>query len=158
MWINIIFFSSISFVLISYKTIWPKTWSWYKTHWKWNLEELKLVFSKRCVSKIWGGSVRSGLKILGLKINLHTHSTPSPWKRRKTTSSAILCATGAWGSAVHNFINIILIYEILIQVTYISNWRLTSDLSLQLTQVNNRPKLTSDCINNWPQFKSGSYN
>ena len=24
-------------------------------------------------------------------------STPSPWKRRKTTSSAISCATGVWG-------------------------------------------------------------
>ena len=24
-------------------------------------------------------------------------STPSPWKRRKTTSSATFCATGAWG-------------------------------------------------------------
>ena len=28
------FFSSISFVRISYKTIWLKTWSWYKNHWK----------------------------------------------------------------------------------------------------------------------------
>ena len=31
---------------------------------KWNLEGLKSVFSKRCASKIWGGSVRSDLKKL----------------------------------------------------------------------------------------------
>ena len=30
MWICIVFFSSISFVRISYKAIWLKTWSWYK--------------------------------------------------------------------------------------------------------------------------------
>ena len=60
------FFFSISFVRISYKTIWLKTWSWYKTHWK----------------------MKSGRAKIG---------TPSPWKRRKTTSSAIFSATGAWG-------------------------------------------------------------
>ena len=48
--------------------------------------KVKSVFSKRCASKIWGGSVRSDLK----------NSTPSPWKRRKNNSSAIFCATGAW--------------------------------------------------------------
>ena len=31
---------------------------------KWKQEGLKLVFSKRCASKIWGGSVRSDLKKL----------------------------------------------------------------------------------------------
>ena len=30
------------------------------------------------------------------EIRLKKNSTPSPWKRRKTTSSAILRATGAW--------------------------------------------------------------
>ena len=39
----------------------------------WKLEGLKLVFFKRY------------------------DSTPSPWKRRKTTSSATLCTTGVWG-------------------------------------------------------------
>ena len=29
-WINIVFFFSISFVRISYKTIWLETWPWYK--------------------------------------------------------------------------------------------------------------------------------
>ena len=88
-WINIVFFFfSISFVRKSYKTIWLKTWSWYKT--QWNLEGLKSIFSKRCASKSergqWGP--------------IKKNSTPSPWKRRKTTSSAIFCATSAWGLTV----------------------------------------------------------
>ena len=33
-WINIVFFSPISFVRISNKTIWLETWSWYKTYCK----------------------------------------------------------------------------------------------------------------------------
>ena len=54
MWINIVFFSSISFVRVSYKTIWLKHDLNIKTTEKWNLEGLKSVFSKRCASKIWG--------------------------------------------------------------------------------------------------------
>ena len=54
---------------------------------KWNLEGLKSVFSKRCASKILGGQWGPILK----------NSSPSPWKLRKTTSSAIFCTTGAWG-------------------------------------------------------------
>ena len=48
-----LFFSSISLIRISYKSIWLKICSWYKLNEKWNLEGLKLVFSKRCASKIW---------------------------------------------------------------------------------------------------------
>ena len=54
-----LFFSSISFVRISYKTIWLKTWSWYKTHWKWNLEGLKSLFSKIMrIKNLRGSEVR----------------------------------------------------------------------------------------------------
>ena len=52
---------------------------------KWKLEGLKLVFSKRCASKIWGGSP------------IKKNSAPSPWKGRKTTSSATFCTTGVCG-------------------------------------------------------------
>ena len=31
------------------------------------------------------------------QVRFKKNSTPSPWKHRKTTSSAIFCATGAWG-------------------------------------------------------------
>ena len=57
MWIIIVFFSSISLVRISYKTIWLKTGLDIKPTEKWKPEELKFVFSKRCASKIWGGGV-----------------------------------------------------------------------------------------------------
>ena len=75
------FFSSLSFVRISYKTIWLKTRSWYKNplkneSWK----GLNRYFSKDAHQKSevgqWGP--------------IQKNSTPSPWKRRKTTSSAIL--------------------------------------------------------------------
>ena len=75
-------FSSISFVRISYKTIWLKTWSWYKTQWK-NMR----------IKNMRGGSVRSDLK----------KPISSSWKRRKTNSSAISCATGGWGVIEHCF-------------------------------------------------------
>ena len=39
------------------------------------LEGLKLVFSKRCTSKIWGGSVRSDLKNLD-SFTLETSKNP----------------------------------------------------------------------------------
>ena len=83
------FFSSISFVRINYKTISLKTWSWIKNPLKkWKPEGRKLVFSKRCASKIWEGGGQLG----HLK-----NSTPSPWNCQKTTSSAVFCATGVWG-------------------------------------------------------------
>ena len=47
---------------------------------------LNRYFPKYAHQKYDEGSVRSDLK----------NSTPSPWKRRKTTSSAFFCATGAW--------------------------------------------------------------
>ena len=83
------FISSISFVRISYKIIWLKTWSWYKNplknaSWK----GLKIVSSRRCASKIWMGVS---------EVRFKKNSTPSPWKYRKTTTSALFCATGAWG-------------------------------------------------------------
>ena len=54
--INIVFFSSISFVWISYKSIWLKKWSWPKTHRKMRSWRAEIVFfSKRCASKIWAG-------------------------------------------------------------------------------------------------------
>ena len=82
---NIVFFSSISPVRISYITIWLKTWSWYKNPLKNEIwKGLNWYFPK---DAIWRGSVRSDLK----------NSTPSPWKRWKTTSSATFCATGVWG-------------------------------------------------------------
>ena len=59
---------------------------------KWNLKGLKSVFSERFASKIWGGVS---------EVQLKENSTPSPWKRRKTTSSAIFCATSAWGLNFH---------------------------------------------------------
>ena len=31
------------------------------------------------------------------EVRFKKKSTPSPWKRQKTTTSAIVCATGAWG-------------------------------------------------------------
>ena len=55
---------------------------------KWRLKGLKLLFSKRCASKIWWGVS---------EVRLKKSSTFSLWKRRKTTSSAIFCATGVWG-------------------------------------------------------------
>ena len=55
---------------------------------KGNLEGLKSVFSKRCASKIWWGVS---------EVRFKKNSTPSPWKRQKTTSSAVFCATGVWG-------------------------------------------------------------
>ena len=89
------FFSSISFVRISYKTIWLKTWSWYKKPTeKWKLERLRLVFSKRRASKIWG-------RISDVRFK--KNSTPSPWKRRKTSQSAIFCTTGVWGLTFFTF-------------------------------------------------------
>ena len=39
---------------------------------------------------------------------IYKNSTPSPWKRRKITSSATFCATGAWGlkmTGISRFIN-----------------------------------------------------
>ena len=69
------FFSSISFVRISYKTIWLKAWSWYKTDWKMSIKNLREVS----------------------EVRLKKNSTPSSSKRRKTISSTIFCATGAWG-------------------------------------------------------------
>ena len=82
------FFNSISFVRISYKTIWLRNDLDIKPTENRNLEGLKLVFSKRCASKIWWGVS---------EVRLKKYSNPSPWKRRKTTSSAVFCATGAWG-------------------------------------------------------------
>ena len=35
--------------------------------------------------------------LLYILTDLKKNSTPSPWKCRKTTSSAFFCATGAWG-------------------------------------------------------------
>ena len=55
---------------------------------KLNLESLKSIVSKRCASKIWFGVS---------EVRFKKNSTPSPWKCRKTTSSAIFCATGARG-------------------------------------------------------------
>ena len=67
---------------------------------KWKLEGLKLVFSKRYASKIWRGVS---------EVRFKKNSTPSPWKRRKTTLSAIFCATSAWGlrSNFHTVVGII---------------------------------------------------
>ena len=64
MWINIFFFSSISLVRISYKTICLKTWSWYKTHWKMKSGRALIgIFQKRRIKNL-RGSVRSDLKNL----------------------------------------------------------------------------------------------
>ena len=82
------FFSSISFVRISYKTIWLKTWSWYKSPLKNEIwKGLNLFFPKDLHQKSEGVN----------EVRFKKNSTPSPWKRRKTTSSATLCATGVWG-------------------------------------------------------------
>ena len=43
------------------------------------------IFQKIRIKNLRGVSV----------VRLKKNSTPSPWKRRKTTSSAIFCATGA---------------------------------------------------------------
>ena len=59
------FFSSISFVRISYKTIWHKTWSWYKNQLKnesW--KGLNWCFPKDAHKKSEEGSVKSDLKKL----------------------------------------------------------------------------------------------
>ena len=50
---KIVFFSSISFVRISYKTIWLKTWSWYKIHWK--MKDEKPPHSQFSAQRAWEG-------------------------------------------------------------------------------------------------------
>ena len=60
-----LFFSSISFFQISYKTIWLKTWSWYKTHWKMKSGRVLIgIYQKIRIKNLNGGSVRSDLKKL----------------------------------------------------------------------------------------------
>ena len=87
-WISIVFFSSISFVRISYETIWLKTWSWYKTYWKMKAGRAQIgIFQKMRIKNRWGAS----------EVRFKKNSTSSPWKGRKTTSSATFCATGVWG-------------------------------------------------------------
>ena len=76
------FFFSISFVRMSYKIIWLKTDLYRKTHWKMKAERLKLVFSKRCASKICGGSVT-------IRLNLDSVTLK--------TSSASFCETACEG-------------------------------------------------------------
>ena len=84
------FFSSISFVRISFKIIWLKTWSWYKNPMKNEIwKGLYWYFPKDAHQKSEGGSVRSDLKKLDSKP-----------PRLKTTSSVIFCAAGAWGLTV----------------------------------------------------------
>ena len=93
------FFSSILFVRISYKTIWVKKWSWYKTHWKMNAGRAKIgIFQKMRIKNLrW--SVRSDLK----KLDFSTLGTS------KSTLSATFCATGVWG------------------LIYITNWKCLED-------------------------------
>ena len=80
------FFSTISFVRISYRTIWLKKWSWYK----------KPLKNERGV----------------IKVPLKKNPTPSPKKRRKTTSLATFCATGVWGLSYRsNFSTIHLVLD-----------------------------------------------
>ena len=76
-------------VRISYKTIWLETLYWYENSLKnENWKGLNRYFSKDTHQKSNEGSVRS---------DLTKNSTPSPWKCRKTTLSAIFRATGARG-------------------------------------------------------------
>ena len=60
-----------------------------------SLDGLKLVFSKDGHQKSERGQWNPNMK---------KKSTFSPWKRRKTTSSAFLCATSAWG--LRNFFSV----------------------------------------------------
>ena len=55
--INIAFFSSISFVRISYKTIWLKTNLYIKTHWKIKAERAPIsIFQKMRIKNLRGVS------------------------------------------------------------------------------------------------------
>ena len=72
------FFCPISFVRLSYKTIWLTAWSWYKNQW---------YFPKDAHKKSEGGSVRSDLK----KLDSFTLETSKNHLIRN------FCATGAWG-------------------------------------------------------------
>ena len=81
------FFSSNSFVRISYKTIWLKRWSWYKNPLK---------------NESW-----KGLKWCFAK---DAHQ-----KRGKTISSATFCATSVWGlTSSRPFFDLWFIIEILL--------------------------------------------
>ena len=89
------FFSSISFVRISYKTIWLKTCPWYKTHWKMKSGRGWIcIFERMRIKNLRGGGGQLG--------PIRKNSTPSPWKLRKTTSSAFFCASGALGLTTSN--------------------------------------------------------
>ena len=65
-----------------------------KIHWKIKAGRAKIgIFQKMRNKNLMGGQWGTILK----------NSTPSPWKRRITTSSAIFCATGAWGLILLKF-------------------------------------------------------
>ena len=61
-WINIVFSLQSHLFELAIRPSDSKHDIDIKTHWKIKSGRAKLVFSKRCASKIWGGSVRSDLK------------------------------------------------------------------------------------------------
>ena len=75
-WINIVFIISISFVRISYKTIWIKTWSWYEDQLKNEIwKGLNRYFPKDTHQNLRGGqcgpskNVRSKHLLWNININ-----------------------------------------------------------------------------------------
>ena len=86
MWINIVFFSLISFFRISYKTIWLKTWSWYKNQLKMKAGRAQIdIFQKIRIKNLKGVS-----EVRFKKLDSFTLETLKNHLIRN------FCATGAW--------------------------------------------------------------